>query len=269
MDDLTRYNPEGSTLRKAQLRMVEIMVEIDKVCRKNNIKYWIDYGSLLGAVRHKGFIPWDDDIDICVLTEDYPKIREALIRELPKQFVFQDNTTDKHVYIRPGRVRDTHSVSGYPMFATLKEQGLWVDVFQTDRVLSKGSKQFIDYFYRRTYREIHHYGDVAYQSPVKRIVWKICAYMAHPFTAAAMHFYTFLSNRFGKGLMAHFAYNYSGMWADEKNIFPLTEVEFEGHKFLAPHDCDAHLRMRYGDYMKLPPEDKRKTALNLEKVKIW
>ena len=90
MEDLSRYNPEGSTLRKAQLRMLDILVAIDKICRENNIKYWIDYGTLLGAVRHKGFIPWDDDIDICVLDEDYPKVREAMIRELPNNFVFQE-----------------------------------------------------------------------------------------------------------------------------------------------------------------------------------
>ena len=69
-EDFSKYNGEGTMLRKAQLRMVDILVAIDKVCRDNGINYWIDYGTLLGAVRHKGFIPWDDDIDICVLTED-------------------------------------------------------------------------------------------------------------------------------------------------------------------------------------------------------
>ena len=58
-EDLTKYNPEGSSLRKAQLRMVEILKEIDKICKKHNIEYYMEGGSLLGTVRHQGFIPWD------------------------------------------------------------------------------------------------------------------------------------------------------------------------------------------------------------------
>ena len=268
-EDFSKYNGEGTMLRKAQLRMVDILVAIDKVCRDNGINYWIDYGTLLGAVRHKGFIPWDDDIDICVLTEDYPKIREALLLELPEQFVLQDSKTDKRAFFRYGRVRDCNSYCYYPYFIKLKKQGLWVDIFKTDRVLSKKSKQLIDYFYRRTYRETHQYGDVAYSSLFKRIIWKLCAYLAHPFFASVMHIYTFGAKIGGRGLLSHFAYNYSCMWANERNIFPLSEVEFEGHKFFAPHDCDSHLKMRYGDYMQLPPEDKRKPMLDLEKIKIW
>ena len=67
------YNPEGSTLRKAQLRMLEILGHVDRVCRENNITWWMDYGTLLGAVRHGGFIPWDDDTDICMPIEDYKR----------------------------------------------------------------------------------------------------------------------------------------------------------------------------------------------------
>ena len=58
MEDYSRYNGEGTVLRKAQIREVEILIEVDKICRKHNIKYWIDFGTLLGAVRHKGFIPF-------------------------------------------------------------------------------------------------------------------------------------------------------------------------------------------------------------------
>ena len=59
-----KFNPDGSMLRKQQLRMLEILLYIDKVCKENNINYWLSSGTLLGAVRHGGFIPWDDDLDI-------------------------------------------------------------------------------------------------------------------------------------------------------------------------------------------------------------
>ena len=105
-EDLSKYNPEGSTLRKAQLRMLEMLIEIDKICRKHTIPYWIEFGTLLGAVRHKGFIPWDDDADICVMEKDYKYLREILIRELPSKYAFQDTTTDKYAFFTYGRVRD-------------------------------------------------------------------------------------------------------------------------------------------------------------------
>jgi lipopolysaccharide cholinephosphotransferase len=65
-----RYNPEGSVLRKSQMRMLDMLVFIDKVCQENNLIYWIEGGTLLGAVRHDGFIPWDDDADLCMPYKD-------------------------------------------------------------------------------------------------------------------------------------------------------------------------------------------------------
>ena len=87
MEDFSRYNGENTKLRKAQLCMLDILIQFDKVCRNNNISYWLDGGTLLGAVRHQGFIPWDDDLDVCIQSKDYPKLREALIKELPKRYV--------------------------------------------------------------------------------------------------------------------------------------------------------------------------------------
>ena len=62
----SRFNPEGSLLRRQQNRMTELLIEIDRICKKHSIQYWLSSGTLLGAVRHKGFIPWDDDMDICM-----------------------------------------------------------------------------------------------------------------------------------------------------------------------------------------------------------
>ncbi len=67
-----------SSLQKELLNLLKI---IDKICRKNDIEYWLDFGTLLGAVRHKGFIPWDDDVDICVPTDHYPKLLKLLHQE--------------------------------------------------------------------------------------------------------------------------------------------------------------------------------------------
>ena len=72
------YNPDGSDLRNLQLRMLEILNVVDRICRKHDIKYWLCGGTLLGAVRHGGFIPWDDDLDIEMMREDFIRFSEII-----------------------------------------------------------------------------------------------------------------------------------------------------------------------------------------------
>ena len=85
---------DAETLRKAQLKMVDILVAIDDICKKHDIEYFLAYGTLLGAVRHKGFIPWDDDCDICMMRADYEKFVQIAKRELPKNLFLQNSDTD-------------------------------------------------------------------------------------------------------------------------------------------------------------------------------
>lgn len=267
-EDFSKYNGEGTQLRKAQLRMLDILVDVDKICRKHNIPYWIDFGTLLGAVRHKGFIPWDDDIDICVLNQDYGKLRNILIEELPSQFVFQDTKEDPNAFFFYGRVRDKNSYCYYPHFTKLKEQGLWVDIFRVDKVGSIKMKKFADFFFRRCYHEMHHYGDVAYKSKYKRFFNRFFAYIIYPFSCVLVSLAKFLSNFNGKKYLARFAVN-ANNWTLENYVFPLCELEFEGHWFYAPHNYDAHLKIIYDDYMQLPPVEKRVPLLDIDKIKIW
>ena len=125
MEDLSRYNPEGSTLRKAQMRMLEILKIVDSIFSKHHIDYYLDGGTLLGAVRHGGFIPWDDDIDISVRREDFSRIKRVLQKELPNNLVFQDRFTDWNLPVLIAKVRDKNSYY-YEEECTnrLKEKGL-------------------------------------------------------------------------------------------------------------------------------------------------
>jgi len=257
MEDLSRYNPQGSTLRKAQLRMLDMLIEIDKIFRAHHIDYWLDSGTLLGAIRHKGFIPWDDDVDICVGKDDYAKVRQLLINELPEQFTFQDTELDDNEWSGIARVRDKKSYCHMPLFRRYKEQGLWVDIFQVEHMYSMKSTLFIDYFYSRAFREIHHYGDVAYKNPIRRYLVKVIAYLLYPFCLFLVYMARLLSRRNPVGLFSFSFPVKSTKPRFFEDVFPLIEVEFEGHKFLAPHNYDHYLTLLYGDYMQIPPEEQR------------
>ena len=104
-----KYNPEGSLLRRGQLRMLEILDAVDAICRAHNIPYWLSSGTLLGAVRHGGFIPWDDDLDIELLREDYLRLLPILRRELPERFMLHDRESDSTYPNLYAKVRDKHS----------------------------------------------------------------------------------------------------------------------------------------------------------------
>ena len=75
-----RFNPDGSLLRRQQLRMLELLEVIDVICRKHQIPYWLSSGTLIGAARHKGFIPWDDDLDIEMLRSDYLRLLKFFLK---------------------------------------------------------------------------------------------------------------------------------------------------------------------------------------------
>ena len=83
------YNPEGSTLRKDQLEMLEVLKAFSEICNENGIQWWLCSGTLLGAARHGGFIPWDDDIDVSMLKKDYRKLLKIMKKLDSKEYFYQ------------------------------------------------------------------------------------------------------------------------------------------------------------------------------------
>ena len=128
MDYITEFKQRH--LRRAQLKQLSILEEIDRICRKHDIKYWLDGGTLLGAVRHGGFIPWDDDIDIAMTLDDSRRFAEIAPKELRSGLVLQtpetENTREPIM-----KVRDLNSfyVEGNEDFSLDYSKGLFVDIF--------------------------------------------------------------------------------------------------------------------------------------------
>lgn len=258
-EDFSKYNGEGTTLRKAQLRMVEILSEIDRVCRKHELTYWIDFGTLLGAVRHGGFIPWDDDVDICMPSKDYRKFVTIAPDELTDRFCLQ---TKESAPYAPGigkglcQVRDNESlyINDYDNFRRTYNKGIFVDVFESIEYPEMPRKLF-----RFLSRRVSFSWGFYNYNPTLNFKNIIC-YFAYPFS------YIFFSSiwkivlkKGGNTMFSRPERYVYGYPTSKEDIFPLREIEFENHKFYAPANPDMRLKDSFGDYMQIPPEEKRRT----------
>lgn len=248
MEDLSIYNPEGSILRQAQLRMLHILQEFDQICRRNHIAYWLDSGTLLGAVRHGGFIPWDDDIDVAILRKDYPRLRKCLLEELPNDLLLQDVKTETNYPVTFPKIRDKNSFIEETEGAELKEHGLFIDIFLMEKVPSKKWKEFIDYIYGHCFRAVHNFTD-------KKD--KIISSFIYPISLVLL-FLTRLINHFiPSSQIAHLYGSYTTNIYDKSLIFPIKDIVFEGITVCGPNQPHEVLRHVFGDYMQIPPKEKR------------
>ena len=268
MEDFSKYNADGTPLRKAQLCMLGILIEIDKICRKHNIPYWLDSGTLIGAVRHGGFIPWDDDMDICVLREDYARLKGVLLEELPERYQLSDAQLDTYSFGNIARVKDTYSYCHFPLFAKQQSQGLWVDILIQTPATSKRYKAFVEKIYGRVFREIHHLSESQGKPRWVCVLKRSLAYLAYPLAYGLTWCGDRWAKRHSHGSLMHIWGEYPNSRRYMSDIFPLAEHEFEGHSFLVPHDTDAYLRKIYGDYMQIPPESKRETHLDVHSLRF-
>lgn len=248
-NNLSHYNPDGSQRRNVQLKMLDILVVVDTILRKHNIEYYLEGGTLLGAVRHGGFIPWDDDIDICVNWKDLKKIKQILESELPDDLVYQDFTTDKRYPMLIAKVRDRYSFYHERHPFSCKEQGVYIDLIPVEPIVSMKIKTIVDFVFIRCVRGVHHYNE--------RAIEKILAYLCWVPAVVVIFILRVIARIFKPQKCGHVYGWISYNLVQYKDIYPLKEISFENHLFMAPNNPDAYLRALFGDYMQIPPEEKR------------
>lgn len=239
---VAKYNPEGSLLRKGQLRMLEILETVDKICRAHDIPYWLSSGTLLGAVRHGGFIPWDDDLDIEILREDYFRLLPILRKELPDCYILHDRESDDtypHLY---AKVRDKHSCIEEEYEFKMKYNGCFIDIFPVEKspypLFRIANRLYVNLCHHNIYKfkRVYNFN----RALLTRIVFPM-------FRAYVSVFHPRSAYRHALGTV----------FKDERyahELFPLQEIQFEGRTFFAPYDTHSYLTKKYGDYMKLPKE---------------
>lgn len=244
---------DSKVLRKVQLIMLDMLLEFDAICNKHNLSYWLDSGTLLGAVRHKGFIPWDDDIDISMPYEDYKKFQEIAKQELSKDIFLQSKESDSAFLFDYTKLRSNRAsiVEFHEKSADVAyHQGVFVDIFP---MLTVPNSDFYKDYYKNIFHLIRQTSAVSLHTPNGANLPDVRQKLVQ--SLQLMH-QGWESNEnlviYGgemPDVAAYFEY---------KEIFPLSQVEFEGHKFSAPKNPHHYLGAIYSfNYMELPPIDKR------------
>ncbi len=253
MENLSKYNPEGSDLRKMQLKMLDILCFIDSVCVKHNISYWLAYGTLLGAARHGGFIPWDDDLDIEMFKDDYDKLLNILKKELPENFILQTHHTDRNFVFPIAKVRDKNSVVYELKDAdkNYKYRGIYIDLFYLEKGNTFWAKltnniQKVPFFFTLIKND-----EIGFISGIRKLTY----FLTHSVIFSLIRFFLKFS-----GCKSYIAAFGTGINANRNIdiILPLQKISFEGKYFNVPNNYEACLKELYGDYMKLPDEGKRR-----------
>ncbi len=238
---------DDKTIKKAQLIMLDMLIEFEKICHKYELKYWLDSGTLLGAIRHNGFIPWDDDVDISMPVDDYKKFCEVAGSELKKSMFLQHTKTDTTFPFDYMKIRDDR--------ATIVEfheegkdveynPGLFLDIFPMLAIKDSKCHNFI---YRYSFALIRFFSAKKFEQKGIRKLFVSLLHKMH------LGFLKKDTKIIYGGEMPDVAGSFS-----YDCIFPLKKIKFEGLEFLAPNQSENYLKELYGeDYMQLPPLEKR------------
>lgn len=251
---------ETNVLRELQLLEIDCVKEVQRICEECGIRWMLGYGSVLGAVRHKGFIPWDDDMDILMFEEDYKKFEEACKKKLDKErFFLQTYKTDVNYPYVSAKIRLNNTCSMPKEYKDIAMHwGICIDIFtiryapsrKRDRKRMELIWKINEMVMRSSLTDIK-----SVANPLKRFIKKIEQWYRTPKRIGSMiHMMEMLSKKTDK----------KEVWIDgEIRYFPAEIFEetllldFEGDKFPCPAKTHECLKISYGDYMKLPPEEER------------
>ena len=250
------------TVDEAKNIELEILSYIDIFCKKNGIEYFLNYGTLIGAVRHKGFIPWDDDIDISMTRENYNKFINLFEKDSSKYKLLSLETQTEY-YNNFIKIIDTSTVIDNTRVYTTYPSGVFIDIFPMDTF---NDKKIMKLFYRleslkllaSSKRKNIIYKDSQIKDLIRQIIWFILLPISPKVFAIIMEkltkqhynpngkFIAFLSSKLGEKEVF------------ERKIFEeIITLDFEHLRLPAPQNYDFILTQYYGDYMQLPPEEER------------
>ena len=255
-------NYDAERLKQTQLTILDYIVD---ACERHRIPYYLFFGSLLGAVRHSGYIPWDDDLDIACVRDDYEKLISVLKEELPmhSEFFIQDLATDPKSPMLHTKVRMNGTVCiERNTVSEEQHKGIFVDIFPLDGFRKGVASRLRAKSVRLLYSAR---GNALFKNRKRSVKRLLCAPLSHfdvkRYNTCIHRLMTHNRPDECKELTCYICrYKADRICISRDWLEPAKKLSFEDHKYAVPHDTDAVLTKLYGsNYMMLPPEDKRVT----------
>lgn len=263
-------------LRTIQQIETDVLCEVDRICKKYQIKYALGFGTLIGAVRHQGFIPWDDDVDICMMRKDYEKFKDICKTELNPKYFYQSRDTDPEYYHLFDKIRVNGTVFKEDLIAEHDiHHGVYIDIFPMDYVPTNSFLRGIQFWKFHFYRTglMAKYMSMEERTGYKLLAAKVVRALFRPFSLDSLYKNATREACRYDGKRSSYIFNFCSA-INEKSLCHASCLEdvvyakFEDKEFLIPKEYDEVLRVEYGDYMQLPPEKDRVPHHHLTELKI-
>lgn len=247
--------------KKVWAIILDLMVEFDRVCKKYDIKYYLDGGSLLGAIRHNGFIPWDDDIDVTMPRDDYERFVK-LSEEFKHPYFLQTPYTDPEYFYSFAKVRNSNTTALNQMFKYQSfNHGIWISIFPLDRFpLQEGENTYLQIreltAENSTYMRIKNpFLDEVNRKRVENYSGRNPLETFEAIQKLATKYNNVETEYWGTIILTIVKYGRKPLPISSYNT--IVKHAFEHLEFPIPIGYDAVLKTEYGDYMKLPPVEER------------
>ncbi|HAM86759.1 MAG TPA: hypothetical protein DCP87_04245 [Lactobacillus sp.] len=273
-----KSNDKGLEIKKIQKLELGILQYLDELCEKCGLVYFLAYGSLIGAVRHNGFIPWDDDIDIMMPREDYNKLVDFVnVNPHPFYKLVSIDTNDKFTAPLPKLIDDrTRLVQKYDFFERVP-LGVYVDIFILDGVGNTLNESILNYNESFKLYKKWRISDLKLFPPNHSKLYGILRKIKNiPYSFMGVKYYLTKLDEFNSRKSfydcKYISTMNTGTLPAERNIWlqktfmPPKKLKFENLELMVPRDFDKVLKTEYGDYMKLPSADKQISHHNYDLI---
>lgn len=259
-----KYVDKNKNLKKLQETEIEILKYFHQICQKHHLDYYLAYGTLLGAIRHKGFIPWDDDIDVHMKGSDYLKLINILKENKDKKYFFQSLETEKNYYLLWNKIRMNNTIFIEKGWENNKiHQGISLDIFplieypdnEKDRKKIERKFKITKLLIDNNMAINKNYKSYGLSGKILSKIFKIIPKTLR--NKQVIHNMTYLCN-YKTNSQYYFTTDNgpSQLWS--KDYFSSSiKLAFENEKFNCPIKSEQYLEQAYGNYMQLPKEEDR------------
>ena len=256
-----------TSMRRLQEKILEVMKFIDKICREHNIVYYIMGGTALGAIRHGGFIPWDDDLDIFMTTDNYTKFRKVFSEYKNEKFVLQEwKIVDKYLEYAKVRMNGTTLIEEAFLNRKDMHHGIYVDIM----ILHKCPNKLL------VQKSMYYASKYVTLVALSKRNWK----PKNSKQKLALLFLKILPNKFLSNQCYKLIYKYNSLKTDYSYCYFITkakfsqgvfsyeifkeaiDVVFEDTVLMGPIDIKSYLKIRYGNYMQIPSKEEQDVAIH-------